>query len=175
VVKAHLIKTLFTQNNAVLNFPLPAFRYGYARNSILSSQADAFATYGAPATPSVFSILPIRSNEDSSVSKSHNSSPPLCTWRKDEMGNYWYAKDGEWTGIRIEKKTYLRLPLLNTHSYSTKVLKLERPAFLVTFSPRWDISITIYLAGTPILKEAQKLAESYYKEWLKVNSMKVDT
>jgi len=170
MVKAHLIKTLFAQNDAVLNFPVPALCYGYAGDSILSSQANIFATHSTPATPSVLFVLPRRGNKDSSTSESHNDSPLLYIWRKDEIGNYWYAKDSEWTGIRIEKKTYLQFPLLNTHSYSAKVLKLECPTFYVTFSPRWDTKITIDLTETSTLKKAQELAESYYKEWLKVNT-----
>ena len=91
------------------------------------------------------------------------NSPPSKYWAKC-ADNYWYIVDGLETGIHIVKVTGLQLAT----SIFIPPLKLPHPIFRISFTPPNE-DYAIMETETTTLRNAKRLAEWYYSEWIKVN------
>jgi hypothetical protein len=99
----------------------------------------------------------------SSSGKLHSNSPPSSEWRKFAIGDYWHYVNGEWSGIIIHTVSQLWVSW-------DKWIHLKHPTYHMTFCPNADTNNTFWhLIDMPTLREAKKLAEEYYKQWLSVN------
>jgi hypothetical protein len=98
----------------------------------------------------------------SSSRKLHSNSPPLAEWREFAVEDYWYFVNGEWTGIIINTISRLWVSF-------ERWINLKYPVYHISFCPNADTKNVYDLVAIPMLREAKKLAEEYYKQWLSVN------
>ena len=164
----YLTETMSTQNHAIVCSPFSPFldwnAWGRVR-PLVECVSSTPSTHGAEA---VFPILSKFSIEDSPRRKCHTKSPPLTTWRKDRAGHLLYYIGDDWTGLEIQKITFLpAYCLLST----VKVLTLKPHSFRIRVSP-FDPEGKRHrctLVEAPTLAKAKKIAEWYYSEWSQVN------
>jgi hypothetical protein len=100
----------------------------------------------------------------------HYCKPPKYNWRKgliNEVGRLYQGED--WTGIWITYLHRLFIGKLNDPN-SLRPLKLKHPIYPAHFAINRNPNTIIQLPESQSLSEAKKLAEWYYKEWLKVNN-----
>jgi hypothetical protein len=154
----------FTHKYAITSF-LPTFLYRYEGDWIPSLYWDGYEGLAASCTHnSEFGVcLSVSSSPISSSGKCHNNSPPSSEWRKFAIGDYWHYVNGEWSGIIIHTVSQLWVSW-------DKWIHLKHPTYHMTFCPNADTNNTFWhLIDMPTLREAKKLAEEYYKQWLSVN------
>jgi len=156
--------TLKANYDAIVSH-LAALFYGYPRNVepiFVGGTMLEFST--SCAWPSHSRTLPRSSLVLSPPPKSHLISshiPSLhstYTWRAHHMGDQLYHNNEE-TGMIITRSP--NLCVLDIR------VKLRHPVFhILFFIPESERHISLF--DMPTLREAKKLAESYYEAWLKV-------
>ena len=100
--------------------------------------------------------------------KSHTISPPSAEWRKESNGYWFYYVNNKRVGLWIGKLTSIPI---RQHRQVVKYITLPHHIFCIFHlinDAQYDIG-TVEVLEAPSLKQAQYLAEWYYKEWLKVN------
>jgi hypothetical protein len=154
----------FAHKYTITSF-LPPLLYGCAGDYIPSLYWDRYEGLTTSCTQnSTFGVcLSVSSSPISSSGKCHSNSPPSSEWRKFAIEDYWYYVKGEWTGIIINTVSQLWISW-------DKWIHLKHPSYHITFCPNADTNnIFWHLIDMPTLREAKKLAEWYYTEWLSVN------
>jgi hypothetical protein len=160
-----------TQYNAVFSCISPAILFGFTPSWIESiytffkmTYVEQFATSSTNGTMQrVTSRLPDNSVRFLQCGTIHKDSPLLPIWNRTEDGTYWYNVNGKWTGIFILKVTHLYIA-------PTKPINLKFPVYRILFHPNCDAGKGYHLVDQPTLAKAKNQAESYYKEWLSVNT-----
>lgn len=168
---AYLGETVRTQHYTILNGPTPSLLYGHSWDGIPLLLPEVFAASSTPITLTITLALPELRSADSSSRECHRKLPPVREWHEIRYtGNYWYDKDGEWTGISVSKIT--GIPVLWARQ-PVKVVSLSHPVFRVSHYIRnktFNIDCDLHIIDTTSLKRAMELAEWYYAEWEDVNS-----
>lgn len=162
----YLGETIRTYNHAIRRFFLSALAYGYSGYGLLSKVPQSFTTHRTPRTPSVPMALSIHSGKFDSTIKEHRVSPPSFKWREEPKDHWFYYCDRERTGIWIEKRT--SIPICQ-HRRLVNLMTLKSPFFHIFHSvndTEYHIG-TIDIMDTQSLREAKRLAECYYIEWLR--------
>jgi len=106
--------------------------------------------------------LPLPSISDNSPVEIHGS-PPKITWSLGRAGHDWFGyQKGIWTGLHIDRIARLWVS-------GEKAMHLKHPSYHISFCPNADTRNICDLVACSTLVEAKKLAEEYYKQWLRVN------
>ena len=140
---------------------------GFSENSFCVQTKGASSTLSTPRTPTIMGALSIRRAGNGSLHKMH-SSPPVLEWRIDRDGDQAYYKDGKWIGITVRRVYHLSV---HRGRCVAKVISPKSRSFRITHydGPKGDKRV-LELIEAPTLRKAQKIAEWYYSEWLRVNS-----
>ena len=154
-------------NQAIIGLFTPlCYRYAWDSKPSFSPHNIGIDTFPTPCTncaEPVSPVLSVLSFEFSPIREPHSKSVSSYIWQKGSIDDYWYHSDNKWTGVLINKRVCLQL------LGKIKPMKLNHPVYAITFCPNADTNQIHHLVDVTHLVEAKKLAEWYYKEWLKVN------
>lgn len=173
ILLSYFQKAFFTNNHTIFCFPASALLYGNTNNWAFNFSKERFPAFRTPEPLIIPSTLSLFSLDNNLGCKNHESPPSLSEWREGRADDYLYYLNDKWTGMAINRITYLwiepaRLPCI---PYKDKILTLKHPSFRITQSSN---NSTISIVEAPTLKKAKQLAEWYYKEWVKSTTIELN-